>query len=517
MKALLHSGLGLALGLLAARAGADETQWRASTRSKADVVPAAVSASPVRLGTPRSAEDGVLPPHIVRAKADGEDPLPLPLGPSLKIGDPKGAPPRTPAPKAKGEFVPTMPRPIVTPSEMGVAYPADSCCDTGCASPCGPCAPLHGWLKERWNFHGGMFGSGNSLCGDSLCDPCCPQRPTMWLNAAYLLWSVKGQDTPPLVVANPNAAPILGNLGTSVVLGGDNLENNWRSGGRFQFGFWLPNDQWGFDFGYFYLGDRVESFKLGSNGVPQIGRPFVNAANGLPFTELVAGGGVVGGIQVDNAFRMWGLDAHLRKKVSCSPLGWCDAFVGYRHLYLDEKLSITETPTLAGTSFIVNDRFGTQNTFNGIDFGFQCERRIAEHWFVQVNARIALGNINQIVDISGDTTRSVAGGATTTAVGGFAALPSNIGKFQQNRLGVIPEVGVKVGFDVTQNLRVFAGYDVLWINSVVRPGEQIDPVINLGQVPFHGAPNTGQARPAVLFNRSDFWAQGANFGLELRY
>jgi hypothetical protein len=58
---------------------------------------------------------------------------------------------------------------------------------------------------------------------------------------------------------------------------------------------------------------------------------------------------------------------------------------------------------------------------------------------------------------------------------------------------------------------------------VVRPGEQIDRVINAGQSPLYETPATppglqgGPARPTVVFRGTDFWAQGINFGLEFRY
>ena len=56
---------------------------------------------------------------------------------------------------------------------------------------------------------------------------------------------------------------------------------------------------------------------------------------------------------------------------------------------------------------------------------------------------------------------------------------------------------------------------------MVRPGEQIDRVLDETQIPNFDPPGTiapaGQNRPAVLFRQSDFWAQGMNLGLEFRY
>ena len=74
---------------------------------------------------------------------------------------------------------------------------------------------------------------------------------------------------------------------------------------------------------------------------------------------------------------------------------------------------------------------------------------------------------------------------------------------------------------VSEHWRVTLGYDLLWWNSVVRPGDQIDRAINTLQAPgISGnppSPLVGLARPAFFFNQDDYWAHGLSAGLELRY
>src|SRR5437870_2313164 len=99
MKALLKSGLGFALGLLATQAGAEEIQWRSATRTTGSPAPAAM-VSPVRLGLPHTGDEGgILPastaPSVVRAKAQPDEAKPLPAGPTLKVGEPKALDPKT--------------------------------------------------------------------------------------------------------------------------------------------------------------------------------------------------------------------------------------------------------------------------------------------------------------------------------------------------------------------------------------------------------------------------------------
>ena len=79
--------------------------------------------------------------------------------------------------------------------------------------------------------------------------------------------------------------------------------------------------------------------------------------------------------------------------------------------------------------------------------------------------------------------------------------------------------GLKLGIDVTDHLRIFAGYDFLYLSSVVRPGDQIDLNVSPSFRPTIFGPGAGGGprQPAVLYRTSDYWAQGFNFGLMYRY
>jgi hypothetical protein len=81
-------------------------------------------------------------------------------------------------------------------------------------------------------------------------------------------------------------------------------------------------------------------------------------------------------------------------------------------------------------------------------------------------------------------------------------------------------VELKVRYDLTPRWQAFVGYDCLYWNQVVRPGNQIDRNVNTSQNVLYsgtGGVLAGPAAPAPLFNRTDFWAQGVNFGIEFRY
>ena len=89
----------------------------------------------------------------------------------------------------------------------------------------------------------------------------------------------------------------------------------------------------------------------------------------------------------------------------------------------------------------------------------------------------------------------------------------------RDAFAVVPEVGVNVGYQITESLRLFAGYSFIGWSDVARPGDQIDVGLNPNLIPTSatfGAPG-GPPRPALAVQRTDFWAQGVNFGVEWRY
>jgi hypothetical protein len=89
----------------------------------------------------------------------------------------------------------------------------------------------------------------------------------------------------------------------------------------------------------------------------------------------------------------------------------------------------------------------------------------------------------------------------------------------EDDFAILPEVSLQLQYEVSGNLTVHLGYDFLYWHSVVRPGEQISRVINVTQVPASLAftPGFGPERPPLVFQKSEFWAQGLNAGLTFRY
>ncbi len=85
--------------------------------------------------------------------------------------------------------------------------------------------------------------------------------------------------------------------------------------------------------------------------------------------------------------------------------------------------------------------------------------------------------------------------------------------------GVVPEVGMNIGINITPNLQLFGGYTFLLMNTVLRPGGQIDNHVNVANVPASPAfaPGTGPAAPLFHPNGELFWMNQLNIGLNWRF
>jgi hypothetical protein len=348
-----------------------------------------------------------------------------------------------------------------------------------------------------------------------------------YASGEYLLWWIKSSPMPPLVTTSiPASDGILG-MPTTTVLFGGSINNEERSGGRFTAGYWLDSCQTkGIEGSVFFLGQRSVRFSANSNQFPVLARPFFNLNSGTEFSELTASPGLfTGNIAVNSHSRLWRAEANLRGNLCQSCCYRLDLLAGFRYVQLDEGVAIMEdtralpdAPLFPGSRFQLLDSFGTRNQFYGGQVGAAAEYRRGP-WFVDLRGKVALGGVHQSIDIDGGQVRVLPTGEVLTFKGGLLALPTNIGHFTRDRFAVVPEIGLQVGYQINDNLRVFVGYSFLYLSSVVRPGDQIDRVVDITQIPNFPVPArpTGLTRPAVSFKDTDFWAQGISFGLEIRY
>ena len=185
-----------------------------------------------------------------------------------------------------------------------------------------------------------------------------------------------------------------------------------------------------------------------------------------------------------------------------------NALVGYRYLQVHEGLTAAAArPFAPGT---VYDEFVAHNRFHGGQLGLHAD------WSRGGGVGARTGTVG-----SGGTFVVVGADGATDAgplPGGLFTGPTNVGRWTRTAFAVVPEGTLKVGLRWGDAGRVYVGYNFLYLSDAVRPGDQLDRVVNPANVPALGGPGLGfPDRPRPLFARSEFWAQGLVVGLEARY
>ena len=348
----------------------------------------------------------------------------------------------------------------------------------------------------------------------------------------YLMWWTQAMSTPALVTTSPadtdrDDAGVLGQPGTEVLFGKEGLIDGLRSGGRIRFGGWLDGCQiYGLEGEYFGLANQSDDFYATSEGDPILRAPFVNALTDLQDAELVAYPDLISGsVTTGASSTLNSAGARLRLNLlrqdgcECGTDGSrLDLLVGYRFLGLSEGISVREQLTsldpLVSATFDIRDSFDARSDFHGGEMGLLCELR-RSRWSVEVLAKVALGNSHQVVTINGSTDRVISD-EPDSLTGGFLAQRTNIGRFDEDQFAVVPEAGVTLSCELTRCIKATFGYSFLYLSSVARAANQIDPDVNPNLLPPESDPFFGPLRPAFAPDDTGFWAQGLAFGLEWR-
>jgi hypothetical protein len=352
-----------------------------------------------------------------------------------------------------------------------------------------------------------------------------------WVDVEENVWAIRSMPVafPLLTTGPPSSSGVLGQPGTSVLLGDENLERHeYFSVFRITGGIWDDHRVWGLEGSGFISERRRETFDffVPSTGSMILARPIIDAGTGAQTSFLVAVPGQFSGFaQVDTVFQMGGAEGNLLYN-----LMYCDMFkanflAGIRYVDTTEALTIsstTELPNAANPQFpiesTVSDQFKAHNQFLGGQIGLETELRY-RRFFVDLTAKIAAGNVHEKLNVDGFTFTTVNGLPNSFAPAGLLALVTNSGKNSHDEFAYVPEGIVKFGWQWTQRISTYVGYNGLYISRVLRPGEQIDPVINTTLVPSSSSfgQTFGPARPLPVLKQSDFWAQGVIFGLSIRY
>jgi hypothetical protein len=353
-------------------------------------------------------------------------------------------------------------------------------------------------------------------------------------------WIKKGPLAVPLVTTGSASDAVPGALGqpNTAVISPGGIDYDGFNGGRWSAGFWLSCDQIiGFDASGFLLETRKAQFSVNSDrsGGPFLAQPVFNDFSQTEDARPVAVPGLrIGGVAFDSTSQLWGVEGNVRSCVYHNDYGRLDVLAGFRYADLEEDLTISAHSTTipppmaivfnnsqflaAGSSFVSTDQFSTRNRFYGGQIGAQAEFRWGQV-FASVLGKLAVGDNAETVTIGGSSVATVPGQGRAISGSGLLAVSSNSGTSEHDLFEVIPELRLRLGYQFNHFVSAYLGYTFLYWSDVVRPGNQIDRVVNPTLVPT--SPLLGQLpadpRPAPLFQRADFWAQGLDVGIALNY
>jgi hypothetical protein len=362
-------------------------------------------------------------------------------------------------------------------------------------------------------------------------------------------------ESTPLVTVGSLAARLpgaLGQPGTSVVIGGASVSLPIQAGGRLALGAWIDRAAGlGIEVGGFFLAPGTTRQSVSTNGMP--GSPSF-AVPVFDVSGHTSGGGPGQSIYVlPGPFgNMPGFAGTMQRTMFTQMPGaeligvyrlhddrWVklDVLAGYRWLQLTEGLEFdVQTAGVAGSPnagqmFNSHDGFYARNSFNGAQLGMRGEVEYGG-FVLRASLEGALGDMDRRLSIEGISATTagtifypVKDGAGSALAGGIFAQPSNIGTHETNRLAGVADLGTRVGYRVTDQLIPYVAYDALYVSSVIRPGDALNPYINTTTTPLAAAsrasgsaiPIGGPVAPLANPGSTGVWSQTLSVGLTLRF
>ncbi|WP_254509282.1 BBP7 family outer membrane beta-barrel protein [Anatilimnocola floriformis] len=357
--------------------------------------------------------------------------------------------------------------------------------------------------------------------------PACCGPPPFWVRAELLSWWIDDMNLPALVTTSPlgtaaNQAGVLGQPGTRVLFGNDDVNESPHLGGRFTFGRWLdPCESVGIELSYFFVGQNNSNYSADNFDHSILARPVFSTQTMDQASMLVAYPNLLNGsIDISASSRMQGFDALTRWQMCNNPCSNWNFLAGYRYLSLNEQLLISQNSRfiaaqgniVVGTEQRLFDSFATDSQFNGAQIGVSHSMQRC-WWTIDTQVKLALGNTHSQVDIDGRTRTTVPGGGSATFNGGLLAQQTNIGRHTHDELGFVPEFTLTARRDLGCNMQFLIGYNLIYWTGAARLGNQIDTAVSQ----FPPEPAGGAGRPRFNSDTSGVLLQGLQLGLEARF
>ncbi|OWK43477.1 BBP7 family outer membrane beta-barrel protein [Fimbriiglobus ruber] len=372
-----------------------------------------------------------------------------------------------------------------------------------------------------------LFPSGGGGAGGGGSGP----ATRIYTEASYLLMFTNHSNiATPLATGGP-ALGILGNAGTTTLLGNDSVGYGTMSGIKVGIGGFVGDSRFGFEGDVMYIGRVTDTQGIGPTSSMVVARPFYDPVTKQQNSVIIAAPGAYNGAIEQNAgMQVWGFETNPFIRLAQGGPVTFDLITGFRFFQETESLNLYSASTLlpggvtafdglglSSGSVSTHDLISTRNQFYGGQVGGRMSYATGR-WFLDLTGKIAIGGVREVVNVNGSTT--LTNGplvAPTSTAGGFYGSGNYLGQMTQNKFGVLPELNLQLGFQVTSWMNVFAGYQLMYLNHVARPGDQLNANIAVSQLPTSPTYSTKFPTVSNGITDADLWLHGFNFGLTLTY
>ncbi|VTR99466.1 BBP7 family outer membrane beta-barrel protein [Tuwongella immobilis] len=349
----------------------------------------------------------------------------------------------------------------------------------------------------------------------------CDATGRIWVDLSYFYGTTKADDLPGLI-GTGDAVQRSGLL--SSIVGQELGSNDFRSGFQLHGGMWLNQcETVGLEGALILMeGDRTDE-TFASAGGPDLRLPFV-----IPGTQgwgnwLFAGDDrYAGTLTLQREIDLIGAEANYRQNLICGKPLRLDFLAGYRYFRVGESLTLMgqrvslgdqpDLPSGSAASFL--DRFTTRNNFHGGQIGLNSVFAWRDFRF-DVTGKIAFGVNHDLLTVNGEREILTPTGGLVKLPGGIYSASNSLGSSHGIDFAVLPEINCKFGYQITDHIQAYLGYNFLYLNNIKRPGAQIE----LASIPPTLGTDSGIYPPQNAHRdvTQDFWLQGITLGMEFRY
>ena len=357
-------------------------------------------------------------------------------------------------------------------------------------------------------------------------------RSGNWFGSIDLLLMFRRGDRPPPLVTtgpstDPDTAGQIGDIGTTILVGGDSILRDVTAGGRLELGLWLDQGQHkSVVFRGWFAGEEVFNFNGSQNEFDVLGRPIVDVSDGqvgVPDVQLVVfPNETEGTVSVRGESEVFGADISIRRLTHGQFGGTIDVLYGYQFMRVDESLQINTTAmSLSDDNTVITaplgavqslqDRFATKNEFHGGQIGFSTLYR-ENCWSFRSLFKTGFGSLKRTAILTGETTTSIDGVSSTDSQG-LLVRNTNSGRFSDSTFAWAPELDFTLGWQKYPNFDVTVGYHIIGLTDALQPSGTIDPTLAVNA----SDPLVGAASPQLNLDFRTFYVQGVHFGLQYVY